>query len=279
MKPFLSIIIANYNYGRFLSEAIESVLSQSCSDYELIVCDGGSTDESVDVINRYSQHLAWWVSENDGGQSNAFNKGFARAGGKFLTWLNADDILLPNTIRNLKSAAILNPQCEWFVGGCLWLNPDLTIRRCFRPREFSEMRYRSGEVSGWGPSTFFTKRLLSAVGGVDERFGYLMDTDLWLRFAFKEGARYLPFGKYAFGLRLHPDAKMSGHNFAESSHTDKTHPKWSRIAAEKQIIQGYFPHHEAGVLKKLVSLRLIPSLQSRIDTLVYKGRGVKELKV
>lgn len=213
MNTFLSIVIANYNYGRFLDEAIESVLTQSCQDFELIIIDGGSTDNSVDVIKKHANRIVYWVSEKDSGQSNAFNKGFSRAHGRFLTWLNADDVMLPGTIDKLKRAAARHPNCEWFVGGVFWLDPDMKIVNMGRGRPFSEIRYREGNVSVWGPSSFFTKRLLDAVGGVDERFHYTMDTDLWLRFACKEGARYLPFCNYAWGLRLHPEAKMSRHNF------------------------------------------------------------------
>ena len=93
MRPLLSIVIANYNYGLFLEEAIRSVLVQKCPDVELLVVDGGSSDNSVEIIRRYSDDLAWWVSEKDRGQSNAFNKGFAHANGKYLTWLNADDVM------------------------------------------------------------------------------------------------------------------------------------------------------------------------------------------
>ena len=98
-NPLLSIVIANYNYGRFLEEAIQSVITQEGFDQcELIVVDGGSTDNSVEVIKKYSDKISWWCSEPDGGQSSAFNKGFRRASGRFLTWLNADDIFLPGAL-------------------------------------------------------------------------------------------------------------------------------------------------------------------------------------
>lgn len=211
--PLLSIVIANYNYGRFLEEAIQSVLSQSCQDFELIVCDAASKDNSVEVIRKYADRITWWCSEPDGGQSAAFNKGFSHANGRFLTWLNADDVMLPGTVESLRKSAARHPECEWFVGGVLWLDPQMRVLNCGRGRPFSEIRYREGNVSVWGPSSFFSKRLLDSVGGVDERFHYMMDTDLWLRFAAQLNARYRPFAHYAWGLRLHPEAKMSGHNF------------------------------------------------------------------
>ena len=150
MAPLVSIIIANYNYGRFIGEAIESVLSQSSQDSELIICDAASTDGSVDVIQKFCKcanrknrvegnwHIGdriSWVSEKDGGQSAAFNKGFSRAKGRFLTWLNADDVMLPGTIENLKRAAGKSPEHEWFVGGCFWLDPAMKIINMGRDRK------------------------------------------------------------------------------------------------------------------------------------------------
>ena len=117
MNPIISIVIANYNFGRFLADAIESVLAQDMGDdVELIICDGGSTDNSIEVIKKYEDKIAWWVSENDGGQSAAFNKGFAHAHGRFLTWLNADDILTRGALRAIANEIHKNPSCEWFVG-------------------------------------------------------------------------------------------------------------------------------------------------------------------
>jgi glycosyltransferase involved in cell wall biosynthesis len=236
MQPLLSIVIANYNYGRFLEEAIQSVLSQSCDDYELIIVDGGSTDNSVEIIKKYEDKIAWWESEKDKGQSDAFNKGFARAKGRFLTWLNADDVMLPGVIEKLKCAAEKHPKCEWFVGGVLWLDPEMKVINCGRGRPFSEIRYREGIVSVWGPSSFFTKRLLDAVGGVDERYHFTMDSELWLRFAYKLNVRYRPFVNYAWGLRMHKDAKMSGHNFLNQN-ADKSKNELDRLSESPHFAQ------------------------------------------
>ena len=166
MQPLVSIVIANYNYGRFLEEAIQSVIAQNMGDkVELIICDAASTDNSVEIIKKYANGLpknisytdwinssnqnsqtppliTWWCSEKDGGQSAAFNKGFSHARGRFLTWLNADDVMLPGTIEKLKVAAERQPECEWFVGGVLWLDPGMRVINCGRGRRFSEIRYR-----------------------------------------------------------------------------------------------------------------------------------------
>ena len=307
MNPFLSVVIANYNYGRFLDESIQSVLSQSCQDLEIIIIDGGSADNSVEVIQKYAGGLpsgvqrgdpsvvdlhlpptpiTYWVSEPDKGQSDAFNKGFAKAMGRFLTWLNADDVMLPGTIEKLKIAAERHPKCEWFVGGCFWLDPEMRIINCGRGRPFSEIRYREGNVCAWGPSSFFTKRLLDAVGGVDVRFHYTMDTDLWLRFACKQGARYLLFCDYAWGLRLHPEAKMSGHNFTADGEFDTRHSEAEKIALSKhraQMVQEtrwreeYFKSRTPTLLSHLLSVCWSQVIAARLDLFRWRGKNYKEV--
>ena len=100
MIPELSIIVVNYNYGRFINDAIESVIGQESFDNcELIIVDGGSSDNSVECIKEHANKIAWWCSEKDKGQSDAFNKAFSHARGKFGFWLNADDILMPGAIK------------------------------------------------------------------------------------------------------------------------------------------------------------------------------------
>lgn len=282
-RPLLSIVIANYNYGRFLDEAIQSVLSQSCQDYELIIIDGGSTDNSVEVIKKYADKLAYWCSEHDKGQSDAFNKGFARARGRFLTWLNADDVMLPGVIEKLKKASEKHPECEWFVGGCFWLDKTMRILKCGRGRPFSEIRYRSGDVSAWGPSSFFTKRMLDSVGGVDIRYQYSMDSELWLRFAYRLGARYRPFVDYAWGLRLHEDAKMSAHNFATGGRPHESadealrrSPHYAQMKQEANWMWEWFDRKRVSFFTHLLSVSYREVLLALFDTWRFGGRHYLE---
>lgn len=282
-RPLLSIVIANFNYGRFLGEAIESVLSQSCQDYELIICDAKSTDNSVAIIKKYEPYIKWWCSEPDGGQSAAFNKGFSHATGRFLTWLNADDVMLPGTIEKLEAAVKNHPDQEWFVGGVFWLDPQMRILKMGRGRPFSEIRFREGDVSVWGPSSFFTKRLLESVGGVDERFHFTMDTDLWLRMAIA-GARYLPFCDYAWGLRIHQDSKMSGHKVTQNGavlvdHTAdrfKASKHYAKIQQEKSWMCGYFKPKRRTLVSRLISASLISMMLAQLDSMRSRGRHYRE---
>ena len=285
IQPLVSIVIANYNYGRFLDEAIRSVLNQSCQDLELIVCDAKSTDNSVDVIKKYADRIAWWCSEKDKGQSDAFNKGFSHASGRFLTWLNADDVMLPGTTEKLKKAAESHPECEWFVGGVLWLDKAMRVLKCGRGRRFSEIRYREGNVSVWGPSSFFTKRMLDSVGGVDVRYHYTMDTELWLRFASKLGVRYRPFANYAWGLRMHEDAKMSGHNFSQQtgagckSELDKLRcsPNFAQMKQEELWMWEWFNRRHPTRLSRILSASYLQVVLAELDTRRFQGKHYSDM--
>lgn len=211
MQPTISIVIANYNYGRFLDEAIQSVIMQDGFDRcELIVVDGGSTDNSVEVIRKYADRIAWWVSEKDRGQSDAFNKGFSHAKGRFLTWLNADDIFTKGAIRSILGLIDRYPKDEWFIGSSLYADESLKITKCFCSHRFSVLRAKWGFLSAGGPSSFFTKRLLDEVGGIDVNLHYVMDTDLWYKFYMRAGKCYRRTIHNIFAYRQHEASKMSG---------------------------------------------------------------------
>ena len=96
--PEVSVIVPSYNQGRFVRQTLDSILEQGYPNLELIVMDGGSDDETVDILEEYSPHLSHWVSEPDRGQSHAINKGFAVATGSLVGWLNSDDLYLPKSL-------------------------------------------------------------------------------------------------------------------------------------------------------------------------------------
>ena len=226
--PVLSIVIANYNYGRFLETAIKSVVDQDGFDKcELIIVDGGSTDNSVDIIKKYANDLppntllttndqrlatkiTWWCSEKDKGQSDAFNKGFAHARGKYLTWLNADDVLLPGTLRVIVDEMGANPSEEWFAGATAYFTDDGAIKTATVP--LGNVVPRLLGVPAWmrvsGPSSFFSRELFSRAGGFDVGLRYVMDIDLWMRFT-NLGTKLKVMDRYLWGFRLHEESKTS----------------------------------------------------------------------
>ena len=246
-QPLLSIVIANYNYGRFLDEAIRSVLDQSCGDWELIICDGGSTDNSKEVIENYADKLAWWCSEKDKGQSDAFNKGFAHAKGKFLTWLNADDVMLPGVVEKLKSAAEKHPECEWFTGNFFRFTGDgAVIEAPWGPHCIPRWLQTKGRpLAVYGPTTFFTKRIFDAAGGMKVYQNFMMDTDLWMRFIMM-GVQQRRINCFCWGFRMHLDSKTA--EFGEHKLSVEERAKFEAERAQAMRETGY---RASGVMRRL----------------------------
>ena len=210
-EPVLSIVIANYNYGRYIETAIKSVVEQDGFDQcELIIVDGGSTDNSVDVLQKHASKISWWCSEKDKGQSDAFNKGFAQARGQFLTWLNADDIFLPGAIHAVLDAIDSHPQVEWFAGATAYFSDDGMIRTATVP--LGNVMPGLLGIPAWmrvsGPSSFFSRTLLARAGEIDLSLRYVMDIDLWMRFV-NLGTRLHVIDKYLWGFRIHDESKTS----------------------------------------------------------------------
>ena len=210
VSPLLSIVIVNYNYGRFLEAAIRSVMDQNNPDVELIVVDGGSRDESVDIIKKYSAEISWWVSEPDKGQSDAFNKGFSHAKGKYLTWLNADDLLVPDCLRKIIHEVKTNPECEWFTGNLYRFTEDGRVIECvWGPNYLPKwLQSRMQPVAVYGPSTIFTKELFDRVGGMKLYQNFMMDTDLWMRFIVA-GVKQRRINCFCWAFRMHLDSKTA----------------------------------------------------------------------
>ena len=212
MNPILSIVIANYNYGRFLENAIRSVISQDVGDkVELLICDAASTDNSVSVIKKYEKHIAWWCSEKDGGQSEAFNKGFSHARGRYLTWLNADDILLAGCLKQVIAEMERHPDCEWFTGNFIrFLESDKSIMEIgWGPHIYPYwMQTKKSPLVIFGPTTFFSKKIYEQVGRINEKMHFCMDNDLWYRFV-SAGVKQRRIRCLCWAFRMHEASKTA----------------------------------------------------------------------
>lgn len=213
MDPLLSIVIANYNYGRFLEEAILSILSQGVRDrVEIIICDAASTDNSVEIIKKYADKISWWCSEKDGGQSAAFNKGFAHAKGEWFTWLNADDILLPGTVNAFVRYVEKNPNAEWITGNMLSFDSDTReiVRVNWGPHYQPPLLRRNRSFNAvFGPTTFWRRTVYEKVGPIDEKLHYAMDTEYWARMTMA-GVKQYRLHHICWGFRNHSESKTVG---------------------------------------------------------------------
>jgi glycosyltransferase involved in cell wall biosynthesis len=219
----ISIVVPSFNQAQFIGATLDSLLAQDDPDLEIIVVDGGSTDGAVDVIRRYADRITSWVSEPDRGQSDALNKGFAKATGQWLGWLNSDDMLLPGTLASLRRNIEAQPDRQWWIGGGYFIDGQGKRLRDYGPPIGLE---RPEQLADWRefwfaqPSTFFSRSLFDRTGGlVREDLHYAMDLELWLRLLKQCGPGIIesPFSAY----RIHEAAKTGA----------------LTVAAEMEIIQ------------------------------------------
>ncbi len=186
MLPRLTVVTPSYNQGRFIAQTIESVLGQDYPDLEYIVMDGGSTDETVEILKRYGDRLTW-RREQDRGQSDALNKGLRLATGDVVAFLNSDDYYEPGALRAVGEFFAQKPNSHWLTGKCRTVDKDgREIRRGVTLYKNAWLRlgnYRALQVLNYvsQPATFWRRTMLERVGEFDESLDYAMDYDYWLR--------------------------------------------------------------------------------------------------
>ncbi len=175
----ISIIIPAYNSAHFIKKAIESVLNQSYQNKELIVIDGGSTDNTADILTSYGSKLSW-ISEKDSGQADALNKGFKRATGDIVAWLNADDFYEPNIFMDIKNIFEANPEVAIVYGNCRSISSKKTIIN-IPPVNLSPKKLINEGNFIYQPSSFFRNSAIKAVGQIDATLHYWMEYDLCIK--------------------------------------------------------------------------------------------------
>jgi len=212
--PCITVVTPSFNQAAYLEETIRSVLEQNYPNLEYIIIDGGSTDGSVEIIRRYEKYLSFWVSEPDGGQSDALNKGFARASGSWFAWLNSDDIYLPDTFATVAGEISSRPDVDWIVGSILVANQKLNLLGRFDPvchtrnwLDFVCTKRKYGTALPQ-PGTFWSRRAWEKTGLFDENLHYAMDHDYWGRMAFQGFRPHCLASELAI-IRRHADAKTT----------------------------------------------------------------------
>jgi glycosyltransferase involved in cell wall biosynthesis len=210
-RPLVSIVTPSFNQGLFLEETITSILAQTYEPIEYIVIDGGSTDDSVKIIQEYADRLAYWVSEPDRGQSHAINKGLERSAGAVIGWLNSDDTLMPDAVARVVDAMDETPVVVH--GGVRLVDADSNIiarpKLAKRNQEFGvETIVGEGLVNQ--PGSFWNRAIMERVGLLNEDLNYIMDYELWVRMALA-GANFRRLGDPPLATyRLTSDTKTVG---------------------------------------------------------------------
>jgi glycosyltransferase involved in cell wall biosynthesis len=205
----ITVITPSYNQGEFIERTIRSVLDQSWSDLEYILVDGGSTDHSVEVIRRYEDRIAWWVSEPDEGQTHALNKGLRRATGDLVAYLNSDDYYLPGALERAV-AGLQRSGASWVVGASRFVDEHGNVTEVWRPELPSGPR-RSWIFDPWSvpqPSSFWRRELFERFGPLREDMHYCFDTEHALRLVFADELPAILDEELAVRV-VHPSAKSS----------------------------------------------------------------------
>jgi glycosyltransferase involved in cell wall biosynthesis len=180
--PKISVIVPSYNQGQYIEETILSIINQQYPNLEVFVVDGGSKDNSVDIIKKYEQHLTWWVSEKDKGQSDAINKGFARATGEIVTWLCSDDLFTKGTLKRVAEFFSELPDNVGLIyGGATLFGDNIKSKETWGYKDAGVERYIAGQAFPQ-PSAFFKRKYLREAGNwVREDLHLGMDFDLFAR--------------------------------------------------------------------------------------------------
>jgi glycosyltransferase involved in cell wall biosynthesis len=217
--PLITIVTPSYNQGGFLEQTIRSVLDQDYLNIEYIVIDGGSTDNSPEILRKYADHLKYWETIADRGQAHAINKGLQRANGEILGWLNSDDVLLSGTVNRIAAAFEKHPEVDVIYGRIERINErGELIPTPLLPKDkvvFSKQLI-VGECVVNQPGSFWRRRIMEKVGMLDERLVYALDYEYWIRLALS-GAVFLRLPDVVAQFRLSSSSKTVG-NTAMMAH-------------------------------------------------------------
>jgi glycosyltransferase involved in cell wall biosynthesis len=202
----VSIVTPSYNQARYLEATIRSVLEQDHPHIEYIIMDGGSSDGSVDIIKKYAPRLTWWTSEKDKGQTDAINRGFARAKGEILAWINSDDTYEPGAVASAVASLRDSPEVGMVYGDANYIDENGRVCGRFPAAPTDYRRLRRGYVHVPQQAAFFRAGLWRQVGPLDPSFYFAMDYDLWVRIAARSQVQYCG-GRAWANFRLHGDSK------------------------------------------------------------------------
>src|SRR5215213_2619185 len=203
--PKISVVTPSFNQGRYIEATIKSVVEQGYPNLEYFIMDGGSTDDTVEIIEKYSDQLNYWVSEPDEGQTDALIKGFDRASGDILCWLCSDDLFESTTLHEVAEIFVQHPDWQVVYGDSFWIDADSRPIGFKKEIDFIRFIWLYDYNYIPQPSTFWRRGIYEQVGGLDMRWDLTMDADLWIRFAEHTTLHHAP--RAWSRMRYYPEQK------------------------------------------------------------------------
>ncbi len=265
--PRITVVTPSYNQGKFLETTILSVINQNYPNLEYFIIDGGSTDNSVEIIKKYEKWITWWVSEKDKGQADAIRKGFDKATGELIGWLNSDDLYFPGALIEVGKAYLKDPDASIYSGGiAIGALNDGPIKKCaFPPRWLIFKKY--GLVALGQPSSFFNRKYYEKINGVNIKFYHRMDADLILRLL-NYNPKIVRINKMIGFIRFHESAKSA---YARELYLKEQSEFINSIGLTPQ------KYKLIVYLYRMFRLSTGDYFRSWIATIKYKGKRVEEI--
>jgi len=273
--PKISIITPSYNQGAYLEDTIQSIIGQNYPNVEHILIDGGSTDESLEVIKKYEGHFAYWQSQKDDGQSDAINQGFRRATGDIVAWLNSDDQYLPSTLHHVAQASMRGGALDHkiYFGNCIKLNTDTHQAKSKDVVHWHQTR--NIELTDYiiQPSSFWTRKVWEQVGELDETLDFGMDWDWFIR-ANRADIPFEATNRFLSINRFHSEKKSSLGGMRRVNELAKVYQRYHN----DDIKNAYLQYHQNNKYKtfrkwhKRFRLHRFTDTNKAIHSLYFKNK-------
>lgn len=280
--PTIAIVTPSYNQGQFIEETIRSVLLQGYPNLVYVVIDGGSTDNTKEILHKYGRHIGFWTSEPDKGQADAINKGFAKANGEILAWLNSDDVYQKGVLAEVAELFLQQPDTDVISGRCrLWYGDKRDL--LFEPSPLRSLEDFLRIDSNWmkgkiivQPETFFRRSAFEKANGLCDKLHYCFDVRLWMDMA-RAGCKFDSVDRHWANLRKHDGQKTHDLTTTHLEVARVAHEhllaNWTRVENPVNIAKDIFSAVE-GLLKneQEISKRYSRSTSYRIGRAITRMR-------
>jgi len=254
-QPLVSIVTPSYNQGQFIEQTILSVKNQNCPNIEHIIVDGGSTDNTLEILKKYEgTYNMCWISESDEGQADAVNKGFEMANGEIIGWLNSDDVYVDrHAITSMVNVLQNSEDVDVVYGDLIFINADSVILKIQRYPPFNYRCMLRKNYIGQ-PTAFFRKRIVEK-HKLDISLQFAMDYEFWLRLG--EKYKFLHIDRIVAGERNHPQRKVVTHRAQVGKESFEVKKRYGQTFGLQYYIGRFvdmFPSNEIGRIKGLYKL-------------------------